>query len=168
MGMVKKMGRGLIGWAMSRPRLDIVESSTWFLLLFVYAHILTTDGPGFQRSGVIPQVTAPHLIGMAMILLCLFMSIVVLIEPLLPSNVRQWTKNRRCSVFGRILRLAGLFFAFILGLAGGFVTLVENAPSYSWLITSVAVVGFVIFVLLGIKLCSLVGKGDKDDSEEWM
>ena len=50
--MVKAAGlaHSLKDWLKSRPRLEIDESATWFLLLFVYAHGPTTDGLSFKRE----------------------------------------------------------------------------------------------------------------------
>ena len=49
MGIATHLARTLKNWLRSRPRLEIEESATWFLLLFVYAHGLTTDGLGWSR-----------------------------------------------------------------------------------------------------------------------
>ena len=148
----------LKNWLRCRPRLEIEESATWFLLLFAYAHGLTTDGLGFKADGIFPQLTAPQ-VTLAMTLFCLTVSVVVLVEPLLPRKLRTWTKEARSSPFGQYLRSISVFFAFVLGMLAGFSLLVDKVPTMSWLIESVAYVGFLIFVLLGIKLFVLTAFG---------
>ena len=145
----------LKGWVKSRPPLDIEESATWFLLLFIYAHGLTTDDLGIRWSGVFLEITAPQ-ISLAMVLLCLAVSVVILIEPVMPSQIRTWTKDARHSTPGQYLRRMGVLFAFVLGLTSGFGLLFDKVPTFSWLIASVIYVGFAIFVLLGISLAFLV------------
>ena len=158
MRIAAHLARTLKNWLKSRPGLEIEESATWFLLLFVYAHGLTTDGLGFKMDGIIPQLTAPQ-VTLAMTLFCLTVSVVVLIEPLLPCKVRTWTTGARTSSFGQYLRGISIFFAFVLGMVAGFSLLGDKVPSMSWLIASVAYVGFLIFVLLGIKLFVFAGIG---------
>ena len=87
-----RLARSMKAWLKSRPRLEIEESATWFLLLFAYTHGLSAEGLGFQMAGIVPQLTAPQ-VSLAMALLCLVVSVVVLIEPLLPCRVRTWTKK---------------------------------------------------------------------------
>ena len=147
--------RNLRDWLKSRPRLEIEESATWFILLFAYAYGLTTDGLGFKMAGIIPQVTAPQ-VSLAMALFGLIVSVVVLVEPLLPCKIRTWTKATRCSSFGQILQGISVFFAFVLGMTSGFSLLVDKVPTFSWLIGSVFYVGFVIFVVMEIKLVILI------------
>ena len=151
MRIATHLARTLKNWLKSRPRLEIEESATWFLLLFVYAHGLTTEGLGLEMVGIIPQLTAPQ-VTLAMTLFCLTVSVVVLIEPLLPCRIRSWTKGARTSSIGQYLRLLSVFFAFVLGMTAGFSLLADKVPTMSWLIASVAYVGFLIFVLMGIKL----------------
>lgn len=86
MDIVAIAARKLKEWGKSRPQLDIEESATWFLLSFIYAHGLTTDELGFKWSGIIPEVTVPQA-SLVMALLCLAVSVVVLIEPVLPSKM---------------------------------------------------------------------------------
>ncbi len=158
MGIATHLARTLKNWLRSRPRSEIEESATWFLLLFAYAHGLITDGLGFKMAGIIPQLTAPQ-VTLAMTLFCLIISVLVLIEPLLPCRIRSWTKGARTSSFGQYLRGISVFFAFILGMVAGFSLIVDKVPTMSWLIASVAYVGFLIFVLLGIKLFVLTAFG---------
>ena len=150
--------RALQNWRKSRPMLEIEESATWFLLVFAYAHGLTTEGLGFKMVGVIPQVTAPQMT-LAITLFCLAVSVVVLIEPLLPSRAQSWTKEARTSLFGQCLRGISVFFAFVLGMLAGFSLLVDKVPTMSWLIASVAYVGFLVFVILGIKIAMFAVMG---------
>ncbi len=158
-----RLARRLKGWLKSRPRLEIEESATWFLLLFAYAHGLSAEGLGLQVDRIIPQLTAPQ-VTLAMVLLCLVVSVLVLIEPLLPYKIRKWTKNARRSSSGRIIRGISVFFAFILGMAAGFNILVDKVPTLSWLISSVFYIGFVIFVVMEIKLILLFFTGRKATS----
>ena len=151
MKIAARLARNLKDWIKSRPRLEIDESATWFLLLFAYAHGLTTDGLGFKTTGIIPQLTAPQLT-LAMTLFCLFGSVVVLMEPLLPCKARTWTKAIRCSSPSQYIRRISVFFAFVLGMAAGFSLLIDKVPTLSWLIVSVAYLGFLIFVVMGVKL----------------
>ena len=158
-----RLDRCLKGWLKSRPRLEIEESATWFLLLFAYAHGLSEKGLGFQMTGIIPQLTAPQ-VTLAMALLCLIVSVVVLIEPLLPHRIRTWTKAARRSSSGQILRGISVFFAFVLGMTAGFSLLVDKVPTLSWLVSSVFYVGFVIFIVMEVKLILLFFTGRKAES----
>ena len=138
-------------WVKSRPRLDIEESTTWFLLLFIYAYGLTNDDLGFDWWGFIPQITRPQ-VSIALVLLCLTASVAVLIEPVLPCKMSKWTRGVRQSTPGRLIRYLGIFFAFILGWTSGIGLHADKVPSFSWLIVPVVLVGFVIVVLMMIKL----------------
>ena len=149
-----RLPRRLTDWLKNRPRLEIDESATWFLLLFVYAHGLTTDGLSFAMDGLIPQLTAPP-VSLAMVSLCLIVSLVVLIEPLLPCKLRRWEKAVRRSPPGQFLRELSVLFAFALGMATGFSLLAEKAPTISWLIDPVAYVGLLIFIVMGIRFTYL-------------
>ena len=163
MRIAAHLARTLRSWLKSRPRLEIEESATWFLLLFAYAHGLTTDGLttdglDFKMDGIIPQLTAPQ-VTLAMTVFCLTVSVVVIVEPLFPCKVRAWTKRFRTSSCGQYLRGLSVFFAFALGMVAGFGLLVDKVPTMSWLIALVLYVGFLIFVLLGIKLVVSVVTG---------
>ena len=151
---VARLARSLKEWLKSRPRLEIDESATWFLLLFVYAYGLTTDGLGFKMAGLIPHLTAPQ-VSLAMVLFCLIVSLVVLVEPLLPCKIRRWEKAVRRSPQGQFLRGISVLFAFALGMVTGFSLLAEKVPTISWLIDPVAYVGFLIFIVMGIRLAFL-------------
>ena len=124
MDIAGNLCRGLKAWFKSRPRLDIDESVTWFLLLFVYGQGLTADGLGFRWSGILPQLTMPQL-SLAMAFLCLVASAIILIEPLLPSKIRERTKAVRHSYLGQYIRQISVLAAFVLGLTAGFGLLVE-------------------------------------------
>ena len=158
MRIASHLARTLKAWLTSRPRLELEESATWFLLLFAYAHGLTTDGLGFRFDGIFPQLTVPQ-VTLAMTVFCLTVSVVVLIEPLLPCKIRTWTKGVRTSSSGQYIRGISVFFAFLLGMLAGFSLLFDKVPTMSRLIDSVAYVGFLIFVLLGIKLFVLPAFG---------
>ena len=154
MDVATNMYRGLRAWLKSRPKLDVDESATWFLVLFVYAHGLTRDDLGFRFSGIIPQLTIPQ-VSLAMALLCLAVSVMVLIEPLLPSVMRKRMKCTRHSYIGQYIRRISILTAFILGLTTGLGLLAENAPAFSWLVEWVSYVGFVIFLVMAVKLALL-------------
>ncbi|MCE2470170.1 MAG: hypothetical protein J4F32_06635 [Dehalococcoidia bacterium] len=149
MDLVAKVAQEIKAWVKSRPKLEIEESVTWFLLIFVYAHAVDQDQLGFKFLGIIPQITAPQ-IGLAMLVLCLTASALILIEPLLPSKLWRWATGFRRS-FLQPIRLMSILFAFAFGLATGLGLLIEKVPTLSWLTNSAAVVGFVIFVILGIR-----------------
>lgn len=151
MGIVATAVCGLKEWVKSRPRLDIEESATWFLLLFIYTYSLTNEDLGFHWWGFIPQITRPQ-VSITLVLLCLIASVAVLIEPLLPCKMSKWTRGVRQSALGRLIHYLSIFFAFILGWTSGIGLLVDKVPSFSWLIVPVVLVGFVIFVLMMIKL----------------
>ena len=157
MDIAENVVRRLKDWVKSRPRLEIEESATWFLLLFIYAYSLTKDDLGFDWLGFIPQITRPQ-VSLSLVLLCLTASVVVLIEPVLPCKMSKWTRGVRQSALGRSIRSMGICFAFILGLTSGFGLLFDKVPSFSWLIVPVGFVGFVIFVLMVIKLFLLVAR----------
>ena len=166
------VARRLKDWVKSLTTVDIEESATWFLLLLIYAHGLTKDDLGFRWSGVIPEITPPQVI-LVMVLLCLVVSAVVLIEPVLPSKMRKWTKDTRHSALGQYIRLIGVLFAFILGLMSGVSLLLDKVPTFSWLIVPLVCVGFAIFLLLVIRLIILwirfiilLGRPDRDSSAD--
>ena len=130
--------------------LDADESATWFLLTFVYANGLTADDDlCFKMAGKIPQLTAPHL-SLVMAILCLVISVVVLMEPLLCNKIRGKVKGFRSSLAGRLIRIVSVFIAYTMGMASGFNLLIDRAPALSWLIVLVAYVGFIILLVLGI------------------
>ena len=88
MGTGESLTLKLKAWFKSRPKLDVGISATWFLLFFVYSHGLTMDDLSldFYMSGILPVLRIPPL-NMVMALLCLIVSAVVLVEPLLPSKL---------------------------------------------------------------------------------
>ena len=154
MNMVAIAAHKLNGWVKFRPQLEIEESATWFLLFFVYAHGLTADELGFEWSGIIPEVTAPQA-SLVLALLCLAASVVVLVEPLLPSKIRRRTIAIRRSGSGQYFRRFSVLLAFVLGMATGFGLLSEKAPALSWLTDSVVYVGFLIFIVMVVKMVVL-------------
>ncbi len=140
-----------------RRKLNIDESTTWFLLLFLYAHGLAMDGLGFKFSGIIPVPSLP-LMSLAMAFLCLVVSVLVLVAPLLPCNVRKRINCARRSRPGKYFRQFSISMAFILGLAAGVDLLREKTPTFSWLIDGVFYIGFVIFLVLLIRLVVMTFK----------
>lgn len=151
MDMAANVTRRLKDWGRSRPRLDIEESATWFLLIFVFALGLSNEDLGFHWLGPIPQITAPQ-VSLAMVILCITVSIVVIFEPVLPYKMREWTRAQRHSALGQSVRYIGICFAFILGLPSGLGLLIEKAPSLALLISTVYYLGVVIVILMVIKL----------------
>ena len=148
--------RKLKAWFTPRPRLDIDESATWFILLFFYAQGLTADEPGFKMSGMLPQLIIPQL-NFAMVILCLTISLAILVEPLLPSKIRSRVRTSRYLFLGRYIRKVSVWGAFALALMTGFGFLVEKVPASPWLIYVIYYTGFIIFIFIGIKLlCDIV------------
>ena len=143
----------LKAWFKNRPKLDIDGSATWFLLLFIYLHGLSSNGFSFdfKWSGIMPVITIPQ-VSLIMAIACLVISVSLLIEPLLPSKLRGWTKQMRQSVLWKYIYRLSVLTAFIMGLFAGLNVLTEKLPNFSWLITSVAYVGFAIFLAMSIKL----------------
>ena len=77
-------------------------------------------------------------------------------------------KGVRSSALWRLVSGLHLLVVFILGLMVGIKVLVENLPTFSWLINAVAYAGFVIIVIMEIKmfvdLCSAMRQqSEKDD-----
>ena len=140
-------------WFKNRPKLDLDGSATWFLLLFIYLHGLSSDGFSFdfKWSGIMPVITIPQ-VSLIMATVCLAVSALLLIEPLLPSKLRGWTKQMRQSVPWKYIYRLSVLAAFIMGLFAGLNVLTERLPNFSWLINSVVYVGLVIFLLMLIKL----------------
>ena len=144
-------------WVKCRPQLDIYEGATWLLLSFVYAQSLSMEALGFKFSGIIPVFTVPQL-SLVTTLLCLAFAVLVLIEPILPSKVCKRINDARHSYFGEYFRQFSIFMAFIFGLATGVDLLTKKALTFSWLIDGVMYVGFVIFLVLLIKLLVMTFK----------
>ena len=138
-------------WIKSRPKMDIEESATWFLLIFVYAHGLTKSELSFKWTEITPDIMIPQ-VNLAMVIVCLIVSFVILIEPLLPYKTQTWTRAARNSAFGQILWRFNLLIAFIFGMVAGFSFIVETVPTFTWLRASALYVGFAIFIVLVIKL----------------
>ena len=147
-------------WCKNRPKLDIDGSATWFLLLFIYMHGLSSDGFSFdfKWSGIMPVITIPQV---SLIMVCLVVSALFLIEPLLPSKLRGWTKDMRQSFLWKYIYRLSVLTAFIIGLFNGLNVLTEKLPNFSWLITLIFYVGFVIFLVMCIKLILISRSGYK-------
>ncbi len=102
-------------------------------------------------SGTLPVLKISPL-NTVMALLCLVMSVVVLVEPILPLKLSDRTRAIRRCILGRFIYRLSIIAAFILGLAAGFDALTKNLPTFSWLMDSVVYVGFVILLVMLIKL----------------
>lgn len=152
MDIIDSLTHKLKTWFKNRPSLDVDGSATWFLLFFIYMHGLTDDFSfDFKWSGIMPVITIPH-VSLIMAILCLVVSVLLLIEPLLPSKLRRWTQNMRQSFLWNYIYRLSVLTAFILGLLAGLNVLTEKLPNFSWLITSVVYVGFAIFLVMLSKL----------------
>ena len=117
-------------WIKERPTLDMQEAVTWFLMSFVYFQGLSLDGPAFSLYyGIIPGFNIPT-VDMGLALLCLFISVVVIGEPLLPYGLRGCTKAlRRYPLWKYISKInftVGFMFGFVFGLVG----LAKNVPDF--------------------------------------
>ena len=125
----------------------------WFLLFFIYTHGLSVDDLGidFYMWGIIPVLSVPWL-NIVIAPLCLLIAVVVLLEPLLPPSAKRWSIATRNYPISRYVYQVNVLTAFVLGLFAGLAALIENLPTFSLLITSVAYVGFAIFIAMGIKL----------------
>ena len=80
-------------------------------------------------------------------------------------KIRTRTKGFRNSPFGLLIRGIGVFTAFVLGMSSGITLLVDKVPNYPWLIVSVICLGFVIFVVMEIKLILLFFSSRKQESK---
>ena len=139
-------------WSKGRPTLDIDVSATWFLLFFVYTSGLSINDRwfDFHWSGIVPVIKIPTL-NIIAALLCLVISIVVLVEPALPSKLREWTNAARNSTQWHVIFRVNLLVAFMFGLVAGLVALIKNLPEYPLAIQLIAYVGFGIFLLMAVK-----------------
>ena len=153
------MGKGanlipkLKAWFKGRPTLDVNVSATWFLLSFVYIQGLSPEKAGFDFhwSGILP-VLEISLLTIALALLCLVISVVALVEPLLPYKWWRWTKKVRCTPFWHVIFGIHVLAAVMLGFIVGLVELIENLPNFSWLINLAAVLGFVIILVMSANI----------------
>ena len=102
-----------IDWFKCRlQQVDIGESATWFLLFFVYAYGLTTDELGIEWPRAFPLINLSQA-SLILCLWCLGVSIVVLVEPWLPSGLQRCTTKFRHSTVGLCLRRASVLLAFV-------------------------------------------------------
>ena len=167
MTIAAKLAQRLKSWVMSRPNLDVDEGATWFLFSFVYALGLSSGELGIKFSGIIPQLSVPQ-VNLAMVFLCLALSIIIFVEPLLPSRMSTWTKNfRRSSGYGyQYLRRWSMFIAFILGWLAGFTMITNAVPELSWLTAVIGYMGIGIFLVLLVRISLAVGLGDRPRQPE--
>ena len=151
MAEMKSLPQRLKTWITSRPKLNMNESTTWFLLVFVWAHGLTIDELDFQFSGISPQPSTSLLV-LIVILFCLVMATMLTMEPLLPCKLRRRTKLVRHSGVYRGVLLGSMIPAFVLGWLAGFNMIIDTVPELSWLISVVFFVGFGIFIVLVVRM----------------
>ena len=157
MAKAPNLAGGLKAWIMN---VEVDEGATWFLFSLVYALGLSSDELGLKFSGIIPQLSAP-LLSLAMVFLSLLVSVLILIDPLLPSKMSTLTKAFRRSSWYQILRQFGMLFAFILGWFAGLNILIDKLPELSWLTTLIAYMGFGIFLMLGVRIALARGLDPK-------
>ena len=148
MAMVANLPRGLKAWI---TKVEVDEGATWFLFSLVYALGLSNGELGLKFSGILPQISVPQA-SLAMVFLCLVVSIIILIDPLLPSKMSTWTECFRRSSWYQFLRQFSMLFAFILGWFAGLNLLIDKLPEFSWLTTLIAYMGFGIFLMLGVRI----------------
>ena len=133
--------------------LDIGVSSTWFLLAFVYLSGVSPDGPSvdFSFVGILPVLRVEKLY-VAFAIVCLAIAAVAFVEPLLPIWVAEKTKGLRSCALWRLVLGLHLLTAFILGALAGIGFLVENLPTFSWLINTVVYATLVISAVMAFKI----------------
>ena len=85
MTVAANLAQRLKAWTTSRSDKEIDESAEWFLVSLVYTLGLSNGELGIKFSGMFPQLSVPH-VSLAMVFLCLLASIIVFLEPLLPSK----------------------------------------------------------------------------------
>ena len=151
MGLAMNLSKRFKAWVQCRPKVDIDESATWFLFLFLYAHGLAMDRLGLKFSGIFPVLSVPQM-SLVMTFLCLVISVLILVEPLLPCKLRKRIQCARYSYFGQYIRHLSMLFAFILGLTSVLNLLSEKLSTFSWLTNSVAWVGIVILFVMLIRV----------------
>ena len=93
MAIATNLAQRLKTWITSRPKLDIDESITWFLLAFAWAHGLTIDELDFEFSGVFPRPST-SLVVLTITLFCLLMAAMLTMEPLLPRKLPYLHEGR--------------------------------------------------------------------------
>ena len=105
----------------------------------------------FYWSGILPSLQVPYpTVGMA--LACLLISAIALMEPILPSTVRQCIKETRSSPGWQFIFWLNVLVAFILGFLAGRAQLEENLPHFWWLIDSMTYMGMAIMLVLYVRL----------------
>ena len=150
MAIVGKLAYRLKVWLKD---LDIEVSATWFLLSFVYLSGVSPDGPSvdFYFVGILPVLRVETL-NVVFAVVCLVISAVVFVEPLLPIRVAEKTKEFRGCALWRLVLGLHLLTVFILGALAGIGFLVENLPTFSWLINPVAYATLVITTVMAFKI----------------
>ena len=139
-----------IDWFKCRlQQVDIGESATWFLLFFVYAYGLTTDELGIEWPRAFPLTNLSQA-SLILCLWCLGVSIVVLVEPWLPSGLQRCTTKFRHSTVGLCLRRASVLLAFVFGVGQGLAYLDKEVPTFSWLKNLADWLAVVIFIVMVI------------------
>ena len=126
---------------------DVDVSAAWFLLFFVYMHGVSMDEPIFDFSwvGIMPVIKVP-LFNVVLAVICLAISAVVLIEPVLPFNWGSWTREKRQSAQWRTWFRGNVLLAFLVGLVTGLANLIEGLPTFFWPINAVAILGLCVYL----------------------
>ena len=139
-------------WFRNRPTLDAEASALWFLMAFVYMPGIAENEAGLQlgMSGLVPTIIVPYF-NIVMVGVCLVISIVILVEPILPSVVSGRTIRARKSLLGEYVFSINVYTAFTVGLLSGIVTSVETLFHSPWLVNAISALGAVIFLVVSIK-----------------
>lgn len=140
-------------WFRDRPMLDINVCAVWFLMSFVYMQGASNGETIFHFgiSGLVPVVTIPYL-NEVMIWVCLAASAIILVEPLLPSGLSSRTIACRKSPLGKYIFGLNVYTAFTIGFLSGVITSIETFFHSPWLVNGIVVFGFIIFLVMTIKL----------------
>ena len=144
---------GLKIWYKERPEWDVGSVTAWFLLSFIYLQGVPNDPRDFDFywSGILPSMQVPYpTVGIALV--CLLISAIILVEPILPSTVRQYIKGTRSSSGWQFIFWFNVLVAFIFGFLAGRAHLEESLPYFWWLVDSITYLGMAIMLVLFVKV----------------
>ena len=128
------------------------DGALWFLMAFIYMQGIAENEAGLQLgiAGLVPIIRVPYL-NIVMVGVCLVASIMILVEPILPSGLSSRTRKARKSLLGEYVFYLNVYTAFTVGLLSGIVTSVETLFHYPWLVNAISGLGFIIFLVMTIK-----------------
>ena len=92
------------------------------------------------------------MLNVTLAILCLVIAAVVFLEPLFPSTLQKGSKKVWNHPVWQYIYGLHLFAAFIVGLGAGLDFLIENLPTFSWLVNAVAYAGLVIIVAMALNM----------------